>query len=308
MIGSRLRAAPFLCPPLPLSVPGAPLQPRLSTAPSSRRVPSPKRHPHPPLQSPPLRHPFLPAGSHPHGASRTDLSRPRFVGTPSPGEASTLWRFPHQPLRHPFPWRGPNPAAPPAPTSPGPASPTPLLLAGPQPRDASRTSPSRPPPFHYPVLPVGPQPRGAFRTGLSRPPPRWRPFPRQGPIPKAPPTPPLPSPPFHHLISLARVSPHSTTHPPPILPLRHPLLPAGNTPKNSFHIVPPSPPSPLSKTDLGAAFPCLLAAPGRFWALFGLFRVLFGLFRVFFEKSWAKNFLFSPASGIIKPLTGTARR
>ena len=266
MTGSRPRAAPFLCPPLPLSFPGAPLQPpplhrpfsrrapfpkhhprlplqpRLSTAPSSRRVPSPKRHPHPPLQSPPLRHPFLPAGSHPHGASRTGLTRP-------------------PPRWHPFPRRGPNPVAPPAPASPSPASP-----------------PSRPPGealtpryFPHPPLPA---------------PPLHYPFLPAGPLPKVPPAPAPPDP----------------SSPPP-------LPSAGITPLNFFCIVSLSFHSArCQKQTWRAAFRHLLAAPGRFWALSGLFRVLFGLFRVFFEKSWAKNFPFSPASGIMKPLTGTARR
>lgn len=153
-------------------------------------------------------------------------------GAPPPSTSCT--GLSQSPPHHPFPWRGPNPAAPPAPTSPGPASPTPLLPAG--------------------------------------------------PLPKVPPV-------------------------PPALFLRGPFPPAGITPLNFFCIVFLSFRLPrCQKQTWRAAFPCLLAAPGRFWALSGLFRVLFGLFRVFFEKSWAKNFPFSPASGIIKPLTGTARR
>ena len=275
MIGSRLRAAPFLCPPLPLSFPGAPLQPPPSTAPSSQRAPSPRstirtcpsnpvpppahppggaptpRHlPHRPLPAPPLHRPVLPAGPQPRGAFRTRPSTPASPASLPLGGAPTLWRFPHWPL----------PA----------------------------------PPLHRPVLLAGPHPRSASRTSRSQPPPRWH---RRGSNPAAPPAPTSPGP----------------ASPTPLLPAGLPkvhLPSGGDHPPLNFilHRVPLLPPSLLSKTDLGAAFPCLLAAPGRFWALFGLFRVLFGLFRVFFEKSWAKNFLFSLAFGIIKPLTGTARR
>ena len=290
MIGSRLRAAPFLCPPLPLSFPGAPLQPPPSTAPSSQRAPSPRstirtcpsnpvpppahppggaptpRHlPHRPLPAPPLHRPVLPAGPQPRGAFRTRPSTPASPASLPLGGAPTLWRFPHWPL-------------------PAPPLHRPVLLAGPHPRSASRTSRSQPPPRWHPFLLAGLQPRGASRTDLSRP--RLSDTPSPGGAP-----------------------PESTTCPSgPVSP--RPFSSGGDHPPLNFilHRVPLLPPSLLSKTDLGAAFPCLLAAPGRFWALFGLFRVLFGLFRVFFEKSWAKNFLFSLAFGIIKPLTGTARR
>ena len=139
----------------------------------------------------------------------------------------------------------------------------------------------------------GPAPKYLLHRSL--PVPASPPLPPGGtPSPRRLPRLPLRSPPFHHLISLARVSPQSTTHPPPILPLRHPLLPAGNTPKNSFHIVPPSPPSPLSKTDLGAAFQRLPAAPGRFWVLSGFFGYFLGFSGCFLKKVGPKTSLFPP--------------
>lgn len=180
------------------SLPGDPLQPRPSTAPSSRRVPFPKHHPRLPLQPRLSTAPSSRRGPNPAALSAPAALSPRLVGTP-------------------FSWRGPIPAAPPTPAFPGPC--------------LSDTPSSR---------------QGTPKKFLST----------------------------SCLPSLAGS-------------LRRPRC---------------------QKQTWRAAFRHLPAAPGRFWALSGLFRVLFGLFRVFFEKSWAKNFLFSPASGIIKPLTGTARR
>ena len=188
-------------------------------------------------------------------------------------------------LRGSFPLAGPRPQVPPAPVSPSPRLTTPSSQRAPIP-----TAPPAPAPLS-PHLSDTPSPGGLPFQSTTR----------------ACPSNPLPPPPHP-----PGGAPTLRCFPPP--PLSAPtspasLPPAGITPLNFIlHRVPLLPPSLLSKTDLGAAFPCLLAAPGRFWALFGLFRVLFGLFRVFFEKSWAKNFPFSPASGIIKPLTGTARR
>lgn len=163
MIGSRLRAAPFLCPSLSLSFPGAPLQPRPSTAPSSQRAPSPRStiRTHPSSLTSPL--PPPPDGAPP--GSTTYPSSPVFPrpfssgGGPTPkyllcrslpvpasppppssrqdslSEAPPSPAFPGLRLAGtPSSRRGPNPAAPPTPTSPGPASPTPLLPAGPLPK------------------------------------------------------------------------------------------------------------------------------------------------------------------------------
>lgn len=182
----------------------------------------------------------------------------------------------------PFP---PDRAPPESATYPSsPVSPRLFSPGGAPPPSTSCTGLSQSPP-HHPFLPAGPHPHDASRAcpsglHLSTTSSPWR-----GSLPKAPPT------------------------PPPILPLRHPLLPAGITPLNFFCIVSLSfHPPRCQKQTWRDAFQRLPAAPGRFWALSGRFWALSGLFRVFFEKSWAKNFLFSPASGIMKPLTGTARR
>lgn len=157
-----------------------------------------------------------------------------------------------------------------------------FLLAGPRPQ--------------VPPAPVSPSPR------LTTPSPGGAPTPRR--LPHRP----LPAPPLRHPFS--RRGPSRKYH----LSLRPCFSEAlflrrGSPPLNFIlHRVPLLPLCPLSKTDLEGR---LSAPPGRtraFLGSFRVFRVLFGLFRVFFEKSWAKNFPFSPASGIMKPLTGTARR
>lgn len=309
MIGSRLRAAPFLCPSLP--PPRHSLQPRPSTAPSSQRPPSPRSttrtHPSslrlsatPSSQRAPIpTAPPAPAPLSPH-LSDTPPSRRGPVTlsaptSPSPHLASApsswwgiLPEAPHapapstSPLYYLFLPTGLLPKVPPTPPAlflrgsfplAGPRPQVPPAPVSPSPRLTTPSSRRAPFPKHHPRLPLQPPPS----TGPSS---RW------GPNPAAFSAPASPGPCLSGLFS-----------------------PGGDHPPKFFlHRVPLLPPSPLSKTDLGAAFPCLLAAPRRFWALSGLFRVLFGLFRAFFEKSWAKNFPFSPASGIMKPLTGTARR
>ena len=307
MTGSRLRAAPFLCPSLP-----------------------PPRHS---LQTPPHQSPFLPAGSHPHGASRTGLTRP-------------------PPRWHPFPRRGPNPVAPPAPASPSPhlsetppsrrgpvtlsapTSPSPHLASAPSswwgilPEAPHAPAPSTSP-LYYLFLPTGllpkvpPTPPALFLRGsfpLAGPRPQVPPAPvspsprlttpssRRDPIPT---TPPAPAPPVStfpppHLPGEGLSPKH---HPPPSNPTSPtPPPPGGEHPKKFFPHRAPLSAFPAVKNRLGGR---LSAPPGRtraFLGSFRVFRVLFGLFRVFFEKSWAKNFPFSPGSGIMKPLTGTARR
>lgn len=289
MTGSRLRAAPFLCPPLPLSFPDAPLQPRPSTAPSSQRAPSPRStiRTHPSSPTSPL--PPPPGGLPFQGSTRTVVSRPPPLHVPSSQRPPFPKHHPRLPLPAPSLHRPILPAGslsetPPAPAPLVPASP-PTHPPGGAPSPRRLPHPPLPaPPLHRPVLPVGPHPHDASRTDLSQPRLSDTPPSRRGPSRK------------YHL-SLRPCFSEAL------------FLRRGSPPPKFFlHRVPLLPPSPLSKTDLGAAFQRLPAAPGRFWALSGLFRVLFGLFRVFFEKSWAKNFLFSPASGIIKPLTGTARR
>ena len=203
-------------------------------------------------------------------------------------------------------------------------------------------SPGRPPPtpsFHRSFLPAG---------SLSKAPPAPAPStsplyclsPRQGPHPQVPPAPTPPDPSSPPLLPPSGApSPRHLPHQPLPAPTSLALLLHGGAPSPKHHLHRPSKPLfttiPFSrqgtpekflstsclpslagslrrlhcqKQTWKAAFRRLPVAPRRFWVLSGLFRVLFGLFRAFFEKSWAKNFPFSPTSGIMKPLTGTARR
>ena len=291
MTGSRLRAAPFLCPPLPLS-PGRPPptptlhRPILPAGPQPRGAsrtrpsqPPPLLPPFPlralsprsttracPSRSPPHHHPLLPAGPQPRDASRTDLSRPRFVGTPPPGEASTLWRFPHRPL-------------------PAPPLRRLIPLARVSPRSTTRTRPSQPPPLRHPFPRRAPFPKHHPRLPLQ-PPPSTAPSSRRGPNPVAPSAPASPGPCLSGLSSLGG------DHPP----------------KFYFASCPSHSTLPAVKNRLGGPpFGASRPHPG----VFGLFPGFFGYFLGFsgcFLKKLGQKLPFFPASGIIKPLTGTARR
>ncbi len=350
MIGSRLRAAPFLCPPLPLSFPGAPLQPRPSTAPSSQRAPSPRStiRTHPSSPTSPL--PPPPDGAPP--GSTTYPSSPVFPrpfssgGGPTPkyllcrslpvpasppppssrqdslSEAPPSPAFPGLRLAGtPSSRRGPNPAAPPARFLPVSTSPPPPPPGGaPTPRRLPHDF-SQSPPRHHPLLPAGPQPRGASHTDLSQPRLSAALSPWRGSLPEAPPAPaPLsphlsdtPSPGGLPFQSTTRACPSNPLPPPPHPPggaptprrLPHRPLPApaspaslpsaGITPLNFIlHRVPLLPLCPLSKTDLGAAFRHLLAAPGRFWVLSGFFGYFLGFSGCFLKKVGPKTSFFSP--------------
>lgn len=192
-------ASPLRCPLLPMGplpeVPPTPPAlffrgpfppvgaPPPSTSCAGRSQSPPHHHPPPPGRTPsPKRLPHQPF---PASASLAPLP---------PGGAPTPRRLPHRPLpapplRHPFSWRGLNPAMPPAPASPDPRLSTipssrwglnpaaPSAPASPGPRLAGAPSPGRAPsPKHHPH-----RPSSLHLSTTSSP---WR-----GSLPKAPPTP-----------------------------------------------------------------------------------------------------------------------
>ena len=176
---------------------------------------------------------------------------------------------------------------PPLPLSPGRPPPTPSFHRSFLPAGSLSKAPPAPAPSTSPLcclfLPAGPLPK----VPPVPPAPRLvgTPFSWRGPIPATSPAPTSPGPHFASApSSWWGTLPQAPPTPPLQTPLHHhPFLPAGNTRKISFHIVPPlsgglSPPSPLSKTDLEGR---LSAPPGRAQAFLGSFRAFSGTFWAF---------------------------